>query len=82
MLVLVLCLLVVENVIALKDLNAYLFQIEKSCTNIKVCQNLSKYLHYSRQAGTIFRCNKKPYVICLPWNKDIYKLTILFDKGV
>ena len=80
MFVLVLCLVGVETTIVLKDLNTYLFQTEKLCTNIKVNQNLSKYLHYSQQAGTIFRCNKKPYVICLPWSKDIYKLAILFDK--
>ena len=81
MLVHVLCLVEVENTIAFKDLNDYLSQAEKSCTDIKVCQNLFKYLHYSQQAGTIFRCNKKPYVICLPWSKDIYKLAILFDKA-
>ena len=47
-----------------------------------VYQNLSKYLQYSRPAGTIIRCNKnkKPYVISLLWNKYIYELAILIHK--
>ena len=85
MLVLVLWLVGVENFIDLKELNA-LSESEKSYANIKVYQNLFKYLHYSRPARTIFRYKKKSYVMCLPWNKEIYKLIVyLFfpcNKGI
>ena len=54
MLVLVLCLVRVQNTIDFKDLNAYLSQIKRSCANIKVNQNLSNYLRYSWSAGTLY----------------------------